>query len=107
MTINTKWTKRLQSIRRIIWTGARLLILAYAIWVLVYLVGRLWIPGNDHGFIAASHNLTPWFGPIGLVLLITALFSRWRWPLVAALAPAGADRVHRVVWPPVTASAHW
>lgn len=58
----------------------------YAILVILYIVGRE-LMEPDHSIVAALHNMAPLLGPIGIVLLIIALLSRWRGLLVLLLAP--------------------
>ena len=87
MAANRQWPNQMKTIWHVIWSITQVLILLYALWVAVYVIGRQLMEGDDWGFIAATHNLAPWFGPIGVVLLIIALFARWRWLYVGLLAP--------------------
>ncbi|RPI91636.1 MAG: hypothetical protein EHM39_14375, partial [Chloroflexi bacterium] len=64
--------------RNVLRTVGWLVIILYVLWFFVYLIGRQMM-NDDEGFVAMSHNFAPWFGPMGIVLAIAALFSRSRW----------------------------
>lgn len=82
-----QWMGYVKTMGRGMWIVLQGLIILYALWVIGYLIGRQVMAGDDRGLVAVSHNLAPWFGPVGLVLLVAALFSRWRWGLIGLLAP--------------------
>jgi hypothetical protein len=61
-------------------------IVLYGLLVIGYLLARLLV-GERWNLVAFANNFVPWMAGLGLALGLIALFSRYRWLLIAMQVP--------------------
>lgn len=71
---------------RVLWFAVLFCILIYGLGVTGYVALRL-VMGERWDTIAFANNFVPWWALGGLIGVLFAAFSRWRWPLLALQAP--------------------
>ena len=71
---------------RAAWAVPQAGIAVYGLLTIAYLLARLMI-GERWRAVAWANNFVPWLALAALVMAVLALFSRWRWLLIALQLP--------------------
>jgi hypothetical protein len=69
-----------------VWLVVQVGIVLYGLLVIGYLFARLTV-GERWNIVAFANNFVPWMAALGLALGLIALFSRYRWLLIAMQLP--------------------
>ncbi len=76
----------LKRVLRVLWFVVLFGVMIYGLSATGYVALRLLV-GERWDTIAFANNFVPWWALGGLIAALIAIFSRWRWPLLALQAP--------------------